>query len=360
MSRPPNLESLMSLQDTIVWAANAYGIGSTLVGATAFIGFDEQKDHFDNYFFCDGVADDVETQAAVDYVEALGGGRVCVDKGLYYYADTVDVKHTYIHGSGMTWHGQNRGTCIGTVADIAGKPVFSFDEAERIHFAGIYDLTIYNQHGLDSIYIKSLADAHFERLYLNQGGQHGISLEGTEFDMWNLWIEDCLFENLTNHGIRIDQADHDIVKTHILNNYFFNNELGINIQQFLEEGGTAEYIDIIGNHFFTMAKNCIQLWKNCYNIKIVNNSIFRPSDETNDTSNGIRVGDGDAAGDKCQWIEIRGNRIDGDNRAKYGVSLEDSTDRILVLGNSINQCVTATYNAEVGVTNVLKDNNIEV
>ena len=64
-------------------AGAAIGGSNTLEGETAFVGFDSSKSHFVNYFLCDGTADDVQLQDAIDYVNALSGGEIRIERGTY-------------------------------------------------------------------------------------------------------------------------------------------------------------------------------------------------------------------------------------------------------------------------------------
>lgn len=56
-------------------------------GCTAYVGMDADTqdiaDSYDNVWYADGTADDVQVQAAVDYVGGLGGGCVCLGPGVY-------------------------------------------------------------------------------------------------------------------------------------------------------------------------------------------------------------------------------------------------------------------------------------
>lgn len=235
-----------------------------------------------------------------------------------------------------------------------------YNAGNRIHFAGMSDLTLNNTDGNDAVRVLGLADAHFDRVYINHGNLNGIYVEGSTYDMWNLWIKDCLFENLAGAGVRIDPADHDILKSHILNNYFYACDLGIVLQRVVDTGGTCSAFSIRGNHIYDMGKTGIQLWKVCDHIDISGNILYNIGTDGVNAWNGIRVGDANVGADKCQWVKILGNLVDGNATTRWGVSLEDFSDRILVLGNMIHGCATAAYNAEATVTNVEKSHDVEV
>jgi len=51
--------------------------------------------------FCDGTADDVQIQAAIDRLSAQGGGEIILTRGTYYIASNIDMAdNIYMHGEG--------------------------------------------------------------------------------------------------------------------------------------------------------------------------------------------------------------------------------------------------------------------
>lgn len=235
-----------------------------------------------------------------------------------------------------------------------------YNAGDRFHFAGMSDLNLINYDGQNAVLVRGLADAHFRRIYINHGVLNGIYVLGTDFDMWNLWIQDCLFENMDGAGVRVDSADHDIIKCHIMDNYFYAADIGVVLQEDADVGGKMSYFNIKGNQLFDIGKTGIQLWKECDHISVMDNIMYNIGTDAANTYNGIRVGDGNVSGDKCEWIKIHGNIIEGNANTKWGISLEDFADYISVVGNMIHGCATAPYNAEGTVTNVEHAHNTEV
>ena len=334
----------------------------TAMGTTGETAIVSREPDRSGNFVCDGTADNVQIQRAIDHVIELGGGTVKLLRGEYFLDDVVVVDApVWIKGSGMTWQGDEAGTSIVSTGALAGENMFEFFNAgDRFHFAGMSDLDLLNFDGNNSILIQGLADASFRRIYFNEGIQNGIYILGTSFDMWNIWIQDCLFENMTIAGIKVDSADHDIIKCHILDNYFYACDIGVVLQEDAAAGGYMSWFNIRGNQIWDILKTGIQLWKECDHISIVDNLLSNIGTFDVGVYNGIRVGDGGDPASECEWISIIGNIIDGGTNAKYGISLEGTTDYVTVLGNQIHRCVTAPYNAEVGVTNVEHAHNIEV
>ena len=81
-------------------------VHSLLEGATAYAGFDVQKESIANYFLCDGAADDVQMNLATTYVAALGGGSVELERGAFNNIATVNVPLD------VTFRGQGNDTII--------------------------------------------------------------------------------------------------------------------------------------------------------------------------------------------------------------------------------------------------------
>lgn len=300
-------------------------------------------------------------QEAVDSLPA-DGGTVYLPRDELFIADAVVVdKPVYFKGAGMTWQGDEGGTSIVSTGALAGENMFEFFNAGALfNFAGMSDLNLLNYDGQNSILIRGLADAQFRRVYFNQGILNSIYILGDIYDMWNIWIRDCLFENMSGAGVRVDSADHDIIKCHILDNYFYACDIGVVLQEDADFGGYMSWFNIRGNQIFDILKTGIQLWKECDHISIVDNLLSNIGTESANTYNGIRVGDGGDAASKCEWISIIGNIIDGGTNAKWGIALEDSTDYVTVVGNQVHRCATAPYYEEGTVTNVEHAHNIEV
>ena len=58
---------------------------------TVYVGFDQTKSMLVNYFYCDGVADDVQINAAEAYVTGLGGGSIMLEAGTYNIEDSINI-----------------------------------------------------------------------------------------------------------------------------------------------------------------------------------------------------------------------------------------------------------------------------
>jgi len=91
---PANIQAVaVALTSTVIYvnpgAACPSASCGLLPGSTAYVGFDDCLGAYTNYFLCDGVADDVQINAAEAYVTALGGGTVELERGTFTLADPI-------------------------------------------------------------------------------------------------------------------------------------------------------------------------------------------------------------------------------------------------------------------------------
>ena len=99
--------------------------GNKLSGATAYVGFNKQYQHFVNYFLCDGVADDVQMNWATTYVSGLGGGSVELECEAYNNVATVNVP------AGVTVRGHGNDTVVNY--DAGGSCFTVTGDNSKIH-----------------------------------------------------------------------------------------------------------------------------------------------------------------------------------------------------------------------------------
>lgn len=113
-------------------------------------------------YVCDGVADNVEIQAAIDALP-VGGGKVVLLEGTYVFAATVTRAIDNI-----TIQGQGRSTYI------------SYDDATAIFNSGAQDRWMFKNFATDAGGITTTASCVID----------------------NCWVDDVLIDNLTQRVIR--------------------------------------------------------------------------------------------------------------------------------------------------------------
>jgi len=95
-------------------------LSTTHIGFTAYMGLTADylalSAEFANVWYGDGVADDVQINAIIAYVDGLGGGDIHYDEGNYNIAALVDFTNTqYIRNAGASWRATNW-TCSAAMA----------------------------------------------------------------------------------------------------------------------------------------------------------------------------------------------------------------------------------------------------
>jgi len=175
-------------------------VHSLLEGATAYVGFDVQKESIANYFLCDGTADDVQINAAEAYVTALGGGTVELEEGTYVLAAGGEIVPT---GGGVWYKGQGRETFINGDALLTTQHVFHITGRDDIR---ISDMSIQTQDGgtktCHCIFIEDGSDRfRIENVIVIDSDSDGIHVEGTNISEG--WITNCDVLDVDDNGIHV-------------------------------------------------------------------------------------------------------------------------------------------------------------
>ena len=124
-----------------------------LHGYTAYVGFDVNKSGFDNYFYCDGVDDNVEIQTALDYCAAIEDSyTVFFEIGIY----DVDGTLTLAAGDEIILRGVGKS---GSGLTSGGGSVLDFNsDCQLLGLAGskleTYDMTF----NFDGTFTKACID----------------------------------------------------------------------------------------------------------------------------------------------------------------------------------------------------------
>ena len=206
-------EHLVSLGDRLLWGMQQYGVGSELFGSTAYVGFNSALDPKDDYFYCDGTADNVQINAAEAYVTALGGGSVELERGTYDIIDPI------IPTGGAIWFkGQGSDTFLDGDGLATTEHVFHVTGRNDIM---ISEMSMQTQNGggktCHCIFIEHGSDRfHIHYVTIVDSDDDGIHIEGTTIVQGH--IHDCHFAASDGDGILVDMAaGGSIVHLHILN-----------------------------------------------------------------------------------------------------------------------------------------------
>jgi len=225
-------------------------------------------------FVCDGVADDVEIQAACDYVNALGGGEVILLQGQFETTVQVDISaNTLFRGIGF---GSilNYTTIVGIVnwcLNVTGNSVQIRD----------LKITVPNGVGTANTRPSLIGAANVSDLYIDEVW---LVQDPTAADDGRDWTQDCLdldtctrprirgciFQNSQNKNVYADLC----VDIYYAFNYNSNSEDG---EQF--QNGTRGIIEGNISHCETDCRDSVYMtvsncWSEYFNFRTNVNCIF--------------------------------------------------------------------------------------
>lgn len=145
-------------------------------------------------YVCDGTADDVEIQAAIDALPA-SGGKVMLSEGTFNVANTISLK------SNMSLEGNSWATILKQVFDSAVPVLKGLDLSNvLIRNLAIDGNKTTNLQGL-CIQLDGVQMAILDSLYLHDAQQQGIDLAGTNRRTQDIYITHCLFKDIDKQGV---------------------------------------------------------------------------------------------------------------------------------------------------------------
>ena len=319
-------------------------------------------------YVCDGTADDVEIQAAIDALPA-GGGRIHLTQGTFTIASTININRGL-----PTWlSGEGRSTVLATAAAVGdiiyfepndptptwGIPPFTNDRLEISNLA---------------IKITSGADVNGIHIYYH----HNVSIHDNWFEGDNLIGINGTFIN----------------NSHFINNFFGKTKCGIfldtDIDDCIVSGNDVSYATDIGMYFnagtkILISNNAIEeagnygmYFGNVGRSTISNNNVtetysgpnmFFDTDCENNIISGNHISDaGSHVADTYAGILIAGddnlvthNYLGREYGAfqKYGVELQGSAYRNKITNNWFGEYGLRNTTGPIldgGVSTVIRDN----
>jgi hypothetical protein len=277
-------------------------------------------------------------QEAIEDVLNDDGGSVWLPKGKITETSgwVVDEdKPVYLRGTGMCWHGLDKGTMI-EFSLGSGEHCIDFDAPGVIHFGGLSDLTVYPTAGdRDAVHLDSVSDWHMERIYINQARRHGFHVESAG-DSWNLWVKDNLIENSVQTGIRLEggAGAGAILKSYFLNNYFYANDVDIAIGALGGTTGKVRLCQFHDNQHFNTVGVGFRMYRRVEQI-LVNGHIFYATG-----GNAIDIDD-DGEANKCQRITIAPFNIDGQGATPTGINIDGYTAHVVYDAGQVFGCTNS-------------------
>ena len=185
---------------------------------------------------CDGVSDNEQIQAALDYVGKSGGGTVYLSDGLFVFSKNVDIKYSFIK-----LRGAGRESTVLKLKNSASK--FSkagFIRSMNTQYIEVRDLTIdgnrANQskdtstnYGRYGIYTETCNYTTLDNLLVRNWYGYGLDPHGASSIYapgYHTTITNCVVRDNAYDGITVDKTEHSLVSGNTIVN---NARHGINI-----------------------------------------------------------------------------------------------------------------------------------
>lgn len=340
-------EHLVSLGDRLLWGMQTYGVSTELFGATAYVGFNEALDPKVNYWYCDGVADDVQIQAAITYVGGLGGGKIVLSVGDYDITNAITVASDNIRLEGMNRYA----ITVLTLANGSNCNMFTVTgdhfAASWLHLEGNKTQNPTGGYGfylaggypvLENIYVMrtknsgiwhSYGDAHFMNVYVEYCGNVGWYLQ----DSQNMTLINCTSWANEGIGIRLLYPQ----RLTLMNCRIMNNE-GHGIQaEYSAAQPTNRRLRIIGGWIVGNDSAGIY-FRGIKDSLILGVRVWNNSQGTTNTSSSIAFDD--ISGEYNENNIIEGCHIYGSGtepEPKYGIMLGGTSTKNLIVNNNINE-----------------------
>ena len=212
-------------------------------------------------YLCDGTADQVEINNAINALPS-GGGKVILLEGTYNYTSVIGITKNNVSIEGMGPSTILRGNSI--FCQVVGCDNFSMSNlsaecsAEQ-PFETFFHTVLLSNH----IYTKG----HYFRNLVIKNFKIGLHLYASDHNT----IENCMIENC-NTGIDVEYTS----ETRVLNNYIYNSDIGILIHNASHRNQISNNYIIRGTGTagdYTTSQNTIQMSGGNYN-DISNNYIL--------------------------------------------------------------------------------------
>lgn len=178
-------------------AAFTAATSAYVFGHTAYVGVQNALAAHPAYFLCDGIADDVEINAAIAYVSGIGSGSVFLERETYVLASPVTpLSGVNIFGTG--WSSLLDGGAICHAIDINNQSNIMIKDIAVQTTAG--GGTAFN-----GVNVRGGSDHIFMTMFgVLQSDNDGIAITNADSD---IWVTDAGLGNIDNYGINCDGND---------------------------------------------------------------------------------------------------------------------------------------------------------
>jgi parallel beta-helix repeat protein len=185
-------------------------------------------------FVCDGIADQVEIEAAIDSLASIGGGRVFIKPGEYHLMGAIDINDSYIslEGAGPSTFLMTDPAVIDNAINVAGSP------SAYIEGVSLSDLRISTTEGTgcggDGIYFYMVQFSEIRSCWLGNCNDDAMMIESSSnniissnritdsdgeginlmFSNSNI-IEGNMISGNTSSGIYLDQSGSNVINGNV-------------------------------------------------------------------------------------------------------------------------------------------------
>ncbi len=293
--------------------------------ATLTVSASDSRENYADYR-CDGTADDVEIQAAINALPA-SGGKVVLLEGSYLLSNHI------LLVSNMIFEGQGKATYIKLADGINRHGIIIDGNAAAKENIRITNLQLDANGGT-----MTGGDADYGAIAGNN--LFGIWLT---YDCKNITVDNCYVHDAKDLGICFfggTAADHceDI---NFNNNYAYNNG-----RDGIVGDNYAERVSMVSNHVYGNAEIGMGVAFDCKDVLIANNVV------SDNTLKGLVVGNPGDAGNKR--ISFIGNIVTGTH--EKGFDCQTGNTDLMVIGNLIYD--TSIYGMEIGMPGSIIGGNI--
>lgn len=318
-----------------------------------------------DYLTTDYASDDACIQAAIDYVNGLGGGSVLIREGTYILKATLTIcDNVLLYGVGyktilkadtnlndnliknLDSIGGNSSIIIEKMLLDGNKVNQSSGSNHCIFFDNvntflISDVLVKDCYGSDSIFIDNCNNITINNIYASNGDGASVGVESTNYgsissvicnggtelidlnyDVKYISISNCVGYNQTSNGIDISGSENNVVSNCVI----------VGAPEGITISGAAKSSD--DNSYRNLIQNCII--KDC-------------------TTYGIRIMP-DSGPSNCKYNSIIGNTIE--NTTGHGIIIEGTHNKIV--GNTIkgssNSGIICSSDYNIFNDNILIDN----
>lgn len=251
----PGLHSVLAQRETTPTGETAYHSRTATLVVAAGDASPQSKLGAD--FVCDGTADEVEIQAAIDAVPS-GRGKVVLTEGKFYIASTIQIgsdQHDItIEGSG--WGTELHLAANTTMLQVgdASADLYGFRLTNMLLDG---EKATYTTTTNDGIEVARVQRARFDNLWVKNFKGDGFSI-GQTVSAYNyiLWITHCWIQGCGNDGINASYLEgaritHNSIQTPSRNGITMDGHCGYNdissneIENIGEDGIYLNWVDVI-------------------------------------------------------------------------------------------------------------------